>query len=420
MDFSELESDTKKYMLLADDGIIKLLCAFIIACKLPVPPPWVFIVSSSSGGKTKLIQLLEGVPGYLEVDDLTANTLLSGAKRSDKSPSFLHRLEPNGFLVFKDFTTILSKYKEQMTAIIGQFRMVYDGKFVKETGTGDSVQFNPEKAPGLLAGVTTKIYTTSSSWGEMGERFVMYHMQQPDNREMGAWIIKNRRDEKKIEAALKEKFNKFLGNIPLPKNAEDLPEMDAETSNDLIQIAFLTVMSRSPVERNQYDRKKRIELTHDHEMIGRFLKQLMSLAYAMMLLNGGALSNKDKKILYKIGLDSIPAQRLTVMKALTQSRLGGDLNQLADTLKYPYETVEIWVNDLVALGIVKSSMQFTGSKKVFIYSINQEYMEIISKFEGIEPEAVALPASSEELQEAAQEPIPPANVQSMSWETLIP
>lgn len=398
-------------MLVKDPGIIRLMCAFCVGCRLPLPPPWIFIVSSSGGGKTKFIQLLELVDGYFEIDDLTANTLLSGMKRHDAPPSLLHRLPVNGFLVFKDFTTILSKYKEQMAVLMGQLRMVYDGKMVKHTGQGDELAWNPDKAPGLLAGVTTKIYSTSRDWADMGERMIMYHMRQPDNMEVGEWIINQKRDEKAIETELKGVFREYVNSIEIPTDVKLLPDMDAETKRDLVQIAYLTVESRSAIERTQNGYKRRMDMKHDKEMMGRFLKQLINLGYALMLMNpDGKLSPSDRKILYKIGLDSIPQQRFEVMTALTANRLGGDVSQIAEFLGYPNDTIEERVEDLVALGILRVNTHFIGgSGKKKTYQIEDKFMTIISKFEGIQPEDKSLP-ETEDQQITPPENPPPANV----------
>lgn len=411
--YEELEKKVEEYMLMEDKGILRLLCAFCIGCKLPLPPPWVFLVSSSSGGKTKLIQLLELVPGYFEIDDLTANTLLSGMKKHDSPPSLLHRLDVNSFIVFKDFTTILSKYKEQMAVLMGQLRMVYDGKMSKHTGMGDELLWNPIKAPGLIAGVTTKIYTTSRDWADMGERMIMYHMEQPDNMDVGRWIITKKRDERALENDLKDTLANYLASVVVPTDVKELPDMDLETQADLVEIAFLTVQSRSPIERTESGYKKKMALKHDHEMIGRFLKQLINLGYALMLMNPDhKLSALDRRILYKIGLDSIPMQRFMVMKALTANRLGGDVKQIAEHLHYPEDTVEEWVEDLTALGIIKTMTHFiggTGRKKT--YHIEDRYMTIISKFEGIKPEDKELPPSEDD-KEAAEVMDRPAPVES--------
>lgn len=396
MTFEELEAKIDKYMLLEDRGVVRLLAAFVIGNRLPLPPPWVFIVTSSSGGKTKLIQLLENIPGYFDVDDLTGNTLLSGAKNYEKSNSLLHKITADGFLVFRDFTTILSKNKEVMGQLMSQLRMVYDGKFVKHTGLGDEISYKPTKAPGLLAGVTTKIYTTNKEWADMGERMVMYHVDQPDNLELGMWILDDMQDEKATEADIRQSFAEYCASVNVPINRTELPNMDRETKLDLTAIANLAVVSRSPIERSEW--KDEIILRHDKEMIGRLLKQLRTLAYAFILMNDGVtLLNKDKALLYKIALDSIPLGRLEIMRVLTKNALGGDVNQIAEQVGYPYDTVEKRVQDLNALGMLDLTVDRGMSKARKIWKLKPKFLSVVSKFEHIDSEHVELPPTEDDF-----------------------
>lgn len=407
--FEQLEEMADNYMLLTDRGVFRLLLAFVLARKLPAEPPFLFIIGSSSGGKTKLLQLLSKVPGYTEMGDLTANTFLSGLKRSDKETSLLFTLEADSFLTFKDWTTILSKYKEQMGALMGQLREIYDGSFNKRTGHGDNLQWKGKVA--LLAGVTTAMYVHQKDMADMGERMLYYHLKQPNNLELGRWIMTHKkRDEKKLEEELQTAIQAFEASRSIPLSPEELPDFDIASEEELIEIAYLATGARSPIERKQYDRNERITMAHDREQIGRFLKQLRVIAYGLCLLNDDrVLTPRDKSILYRIGLDSIPITRKWVLDALTENKLGGNLHQLADYLKYPSESVEKWVEDLVALGLVHNTTQYFKGGSVKTYRIVEEYADIIAKFEHIEVKEKALPASEQDKveQSSVEEPPPP-------------
>lgn len=408
MTFDELETKIDEYMKLEDRGIFRLLMAFALARKLPQEPPFLFIISSSSGGKTKLLQLFSGIKGYTEMGDLTTNTFLSGSKRSDKETSLLHTLTPEAFLVFKDWTTILSKYKEQMGVLMGQLREIYDGSFNKRTGHGDNLQWKGKVA--LLAGVTTAMYVHQKDMADMGERMLYYHMKQPNNLMLGRWIMTHKkRDEKKLEAELQAAIQAFEASKSVPSHPEDLPDFDDETEEELIEIAYLATGARSPIERKQYDRNERITMAHDREQIGRFLKQLRVIAYGLCLLNDDkVLTPRDKSILYRIGLDSIPITRKWVLDALTEKTMGGNLHQLADYLKYPAESVEKWVEDLVALGLVHNNTQYFKGGSLKTYKIVEEYAAIISKFENIKRTNEPLPASEQDkIEDSAVEEPPP-------------
>lgn len=399
--FAELESKVNEYMLLADKGIFRLLMAFMLARRLPQEPPFVFIVSSASGGKTKLLQLFSKVNGYTEMGDLTTNTFLSGSQRTDKQTSLLHTLGPVSFLVFKDWTTILSKYKEQMGVLMGQLREIYDGSFNKRTGHGDNLQWKGKVS--LLAGVTTAMYVHQKDMADMGERMLYYHMKQPNNLELGAWMMeigRRKRDEKVLEEELKSQIYEFEKARTIPHSTQELPDFEEDIERELIEISYLATGARSSIERQLYDRNQRMTMAHDREQIGRFLKQLRVLAYGLALINDDRkLSQLDRTILYRIGLDSIPLQRKWVLDALTEKKLGGTANQLADYLKYPLDSVRMWVEDLVALGLVENHNAYFKGGSVKTYHINPEYAAIIAKFEHITPSDEALPASDDEKQE---------------------
>lgn len=396
-------------MLLADPGIFKLLMAFMVARRLPQEPPFLFIVSSASGGKTKLLQLFLKVPGYTEMGDLTTNTFLSGSTRTDKETSLLHTLIPVSFLVFKDWTTILSKYKEQMGVLMGQLREIYDGSFNKRTGHGDNLQWKGKVS--LLAGVTSAMYIHQKDMADMGERMLYYHMKQPKGLILGKWIMQaehRKRDEKKMEDDLQNMIRDFEKNIAVPTSPKDLPDLDEETENELIEIAYLATSARSSIERKAYDRNERMLMAHDQEQIARFLKQLRVIAYGLALINPDKkLTPNDKAILFRIGLDSIPLQRKWVLDVLTEKKLGGTSSQLADFLKYPLDSVKFWVEDLVALGLVENNTMYYkgGSQKT--YHLKPEYAAVIAKFEHITPKEEALPPSEDEkIEDSAYEPPP--------------
>lgn len=406
----EIEAKLDDFLLLEDRGVFRLLLAFMIARRLPQPPSFLFLVGASSGAKTVLLQLFAKVVGYTAMSDLTANTFLSGAKRHDKETSFLNTLTPVSFLVFKDFTTILSKYKEEMAVLMGQLREIYDGAYNRRTGLGDNLVWQGKVS--LIAAVTSEMYLRAGQLSSLGERMSFYHMIQPDNLKLGKWMMlpeHRKRDDTKLEAELQTMIFEFERSIEVPTNTADLPDFDEQTEQDLIEISYLATGGRSAVARDQYSRDKRMSIVHDREQIGRFLKQLRVLAYGLALLNSDKrLLPQDKAILYRIGLDSIPLQRKWVLDALTANRLGGTLAQLSDYLKYPQDSVKIWLEDLVALNLVRNHSVYIKGRMERTYSMEPDYARIISKFENIKPENKSLPDSEEQrAQASAEEPPPP-------------
>lgn len=154
--FKQLEEEYKKIFLIKDEGIIRLLIATVIGNYLPIDPIWLMIVAASSGGKSELMLSLNKVgETIVPISDLTTNTFASGQTRTGKETSLLHKMKPGSVLVFKDFTSILSKNRESKGEIMAQLREIFDGKYTKRTGTGDDIVW--EGKIGAIAGSTENI-----------------------------------------------------------------------------------------------------------------------------------------------------------------------------------------------------------------------------------------------------------------------
>lgn len=377
-----------EYLMLPSKGVVKLLCSFGIACFLPTQSPWLFIVGGPSTGKTELIKLLEGLPGFFPIDNLSGNALLSGMKRSDTSASLLHRTpKEGGFLVFSDFTTMLAKRQEDLSDILGQLRVVFDGRATKHTG-GQEETVQWEGKLGLLAGCTTSLYYKTEDYAEVGQRMIIYHMEQPDNRLVGKFKFRKiKTDRKALTKQIQDLVADIVATTKIPTSMSELPDFDEQTENDLIDIADLAVTARSPINRNKYSREKTQESKEDKEGIGRVLGQLMNVAHSLMVLNEDMkLYPEDRKILYQIGLDCIDPRKRVILQALTQYSYGGDVDAITNTTLYEKEITQRMLGDLFSLGMIDQQKNYYGGMNKVIYTLKPHYKEIMSRFEGIEIE----------------------------------
>ena len=83
-------------------------------------------------------------------------------------------------LIFKDFTTILEKGRDERREIIAQFREAYDGTFAKKLGTVDKT-ISYSSRFGLVAGVTPVIDKHWKVMQQLGERFLKVRWnEKPD------------------------------------------------------------------------------------------------------------------------------------------------------------------------------------------------------------------------------------------------
>ena len=402
----ELEKKIGQYLLLEDRGIIKLLVATVIANRIPsLDSTWLFIVSSSSGGKSELLLALAYAAGVIQKDDLTAKTFISGAKSGDTETSFLFRLKAmhkSPVLLIKDLTVLLKKDPREGDAIFSQLRMIYDGTLDKSFGTGEDVAVKIRM--GLIAGVTSEIEDHQSDEAAVGQRALQYYMKQPPEEKVNALtedILAGKQD-KKMRIMIGEAFKNYIdGNkFEAPYlNDEAIPELSLEIRQDLAKLSNMATKARSSIKRNAYARGTPITRKNLREMPFRFAKQLGNLARSFIAMNGGELLPLDKHILYKIALDSIPSGRKEVMAAATSHALGITLEGLATTMRLPEESARIQLEDLVALEII-DRVKGTYNNK-FVYKMRDEYREVMAKFENIEIENTMLEDEQAPLPEEA-------------------
>lgn len=388
MTFDELETTVKKHMLLADTGIVRLLCGFVVAARiLKINPPWLFIVGPPSGGKSIILKALEKVPGVKPLDDLNNNTFASGMKRKpgEKSNSLLDALMPGDIITFKDFTTILGKDKDQRSIVISQMRKIYDGDFIKKYGNGTEVKWNGRIS--VLSGVTTSVYSAMEQFADMGERFLMYVFEQPDRKEF-AYRSTLPRDNPAIDEEMRNAFKQYLDSIKIPN---DLPELDEDTKKEIAELSEFATRVRSRVERDFKDKVKRI---HSLEMPGRFTTQLISIAYGLMSLNEDKkLSLQDKKILYKLALDSIDSMKRVALQELSKF-MKVETGGIAPRMRLPVDRVRMTLQDLATLGVV--DWEKTRGSNRDKWKIKDEYRNLIAKFDGIEMTPEILQAQSDD------------------------
>ena len=378
---TRIEQSFKDVFIIEDEGIIKLLLATIIAHRHKADPVWLFIVGGSSTGKTEFITSLNDVAGIYTIGSLTSHSFLSGFKsKGSVEVNMLDRMK-NGIMSFKDFTSILSTNQEARGEIMGQLREIYDGAYSRDFGTGERKTWKGKL--GLIAGATTKVYTTQELYAAMGERFIMYAFKQPDQKIIGARTISNAREGmKEKRMALRATVKDYLDNfIQIP---EELPELDEEYKKDLIDLAEFSTRARSPVERDWRSMNKEIVFKHDPEGIGRFLTQLVTLSGALQTMNGNitnGLTALDKGIIYKICLDSINRTRRVCLQALTKYQ-HVETAALALKLNYPTNTIRRFLEDLNVLEVIDRDKI---KRNADVWNLKPQYRALLARFEAITP-----------------------------------
>lgn len=375
--------------LVVDPGVLKLICAVVISHRLPADPVWQFLVAGSSGGKTELLNALNDVTDVHPLDSITSNTFISGqANRNGKESSLLFR-HPSSIITLKDFTTVLAMQRDVRSEIMGQLRKIYDGEFTKSFGTGEDKTWRGKIT--MLSGVTTSIYTQSEMYAAMGERFIMYAMLLPDRMEAARRAINNATsvDMKERRLEIRQAMKDYMDSIVVP---EEMPQLDPEFREELIELANLATLARSAVERDWHSINKEITFVHDSEMPTRFATQLSTIGSSMMVMNGGPLIEDDKAILYKISLDSIHKLR---RRSLQELRKGpANTAAIATALALPTSSIRRYLEELNAFHILHRQK----TNKEDVWTMQPKFVRVMSKFDAF-PILEFVPPEEDEIPE---------------------
>jgi hypothetical protein len=402
MTYSDLITKVKEYMYLEDTGAIKIALASIIATRMKLGEPiWLIIIGASSGGKSQILRPLSLTDAKFlhRVDDLTENTFLSGMKvgKGKAEPSLLHRIGNFGMIVISDLTVIFSKNKEARSAILSQFRMIYDGEMTKFAGTsGEPLHWGPGSL-GVLAGSTPTIYGHFEEVSDMGERFIYYRMKHYDE-EKATRLAMNRKiygkDLDKVLGGFYEEYIKttikgWEGDVVLP---EDIRER-------IIKIAMFAERARTAISMDF--QKKNVTRIPVSAFAMRVALQLEAVAKGLYIISGGKLEAEDYHILDWCAYSLTNEEKRGVLHILGSVGygIGVPTSKVADLLGLSTEVTRNILQNLAAVKIIKRG----GTGDGLYWQIDRrEHWELIRSIEGLveEVEHENREVSSEEKDEA--------------------
>lgn len=381
--YQDVRDEVARTYIISDEGLIKLILAAVIANRLPISPVWLFIIGGSGSGKTAFIDMVSSCKWIYQISSITPNTFLSGFKSGGMEASFLSTVDvkKGGVMIFKDFTTILSKRYEEKVEILAQMREVYDGTLTKRTGQGGVLSWDGRL--GLIAATTDAIYKARELYSSMGERFIMYNPITPGRKEVALRSINNLGKLDRGRNDIKEVVQVYLDEI-IQKQVESRCatgsfefDISDELKEEIVTIADMTCLARSSIEHDSFSK----EITHVYipEMPTRLSEQLISIAVAFQIINGdGKLKKEDHNILYKIAIDSIASNRRIVMKKLSEYQ-EVTTAAIAVDLHYTTGVVKRWLEDLNALQIVDRIKGGNADR----WKIKEEYRKVMARFDGV-------------------------------------
>lgn len=346
IDFDQYCQVVDKWLNLPDKNVLRVVMAGLVAHKFASDPLWLFLVAPPAGSKTEILTTISSLPQVYPLSDLTPNTMVSGMV-SKTDPSLLNKLHDN-VLVMKDFTTVLTMRHEDRGIILAQLREIYDGRYAKAFGTGKTISW--EGRLSLIAGVTTMIDTHSSVFQVMGERFIMYRIPQPNDKQVAKTALLRTGKEKEMRSELKQASTKFFASLQIPDINQI--EISDEIITALASLASFIVIARSGIIRDNYH--KEINYIPTPEAPSRLAKQLGTLIKALSVTEKRQVVTWDDYFLtLRIALDIIPRHRALHLLALC----GQEMKSTAQTslaTNYSRSGSEIILEDLTALELVES------------------------------------------------------------------
>lgn len=395
MTYQELLAEFDKVYLLEDRGVLKVILAVVVAQSLDTQPVFMFIMAASSSGKTEMINVLQDYGSTMFMDATTSKTFISGQRSQGNESSLLLSFQ-NGLLVFKDFTTILSMNDMERGEIMGQLRVIYDGQYKKSFGTGHRIEWKGKIS--ILAGITTARDENFSRYASLGERFISYHMVTGDKIKMTKRAMENQ-----IIGGMKEKRErlKIITQDFLDKISRSNSLIVNEETRDMIaEFAYLTVTSRSYVQRSK-GYQNQVEFAHETEVPTRFAESLVAIAIGLMCINqNGQLFDEDINILKKICMDSIPIPRAKILRELATVDKA-NVDYLSGKTGMSVISVKAQIDDLLALGMLH---RYKDVNNKLFYMVKDEWAKTLRNvvtYRGgdgiIEPEISDSPQSFEDI-----------------------
>lgn len=155
-----------------------LLVPAIVYCanKREAPPLWMLIPGPSSYGKTTAIEFILGLDHVMELGNITAAGLMSGAKKDSEEATggiLAKSMAEGGWSIFtfKDMTSVLSGDSKDIEKTLSALREIYDGSWARHLGTEGGRSFTYQGKCGLVGGLTYQAANKMHHRGaEMGER----------------------------------------------------------------------------------------------------------------------------------------------------------------------------------------------------------------------------------------------------------
>jgi hypothetical protein len=159
----------------------------------------------------------------------------------------LNEIGPFGFIVAKDFGSVLSMAREPRAQVLAALREIYDGSWVRRVGVdgGKALPWSGKVA--ILAGCTPVIDNHHGVMASMGERFTFFRLNKVEEDELIGRAMRNADRVSTFRQVLSEIVAAFFEALSFPEHPYAIDERERQR---LSSLASLAARCRSAVERD--------------------------------------------------------------------------------------------------------------------------------------------------------------------------
>lgn len=374
-----------KWFYFTDDEIIDIQLATLIGEKIGGDPLWLFLIAPPGALKTETLRSFSLSEEFYPLSDLTSKTFISGlmigngAKRR-KIKDLLPQLDGK-VLIFKDFTTILEKSRDERAEIFAQLREIYDGSFAKKVGTiDDAIRYDSRF--GLIAGVTPVIDKYWKLMQQLGERFLKVRWEEDLDK-----TTKKARENEGKEKEMREEINEvamgFITNLDFSK----IPKVDdSKFGEELDKIAKFVAITRTPITIQDSRTNFYFDYIPIPERPTRLVKQLKKLCKALALIRSkDEIDIEEIETIRRVAKDTVPQDRLKILETIGElSKInpnGCSRSNLIHNIKIPESSImraieQLKMLDLVKTKIVEKQNQYNSNTTLF-YELSDFVKDIL-------------------------------------------
>lgn len=343
-----------------DLGVLAFTAGVFLANHYDADPVWSITVGGPGGGKTELLRALDGLDDVYLRSTITEAGLLSGVPKKDRSDTasggLLRQIGFDlGFIVLKDFGSILSINRHMRPAILQAFRDIYDGYWSRQVGADGGMLLEWKGKIGLMSAATGAVDSHHTALAALGERFLYFRLPQSNGE---ARMAQSKSAIQHVGRAreMRESLHQMMVKLfcPLP----DLPDIHSFPAHDIKSLAALgdvAALARSVVERDYYSTGKDIVDVPDPEHGTRLSQALVLLLGGMRAV--GVPDSQAWRVLRKAAFDSIPPLRRAILDTLSSN---GPTEQTRFVAKASRNVVQRCLEDLGMLGLVQGRAKVKG------------------------------------------------------------